>query len=296
MLVVLGILLVVGPIGAGLFVKVASGQQMIDGFAPHMTPDALGRYGTDLQILRNAARALDAAYAAQHIPAGKHPGLDVYRAQAPAINDRAQQLLDRIRSAEPDYRKVSAIGGFDRVPFLLVVSGLALSYSGAVLLGKRRQRRNGAVVLALVAATALIAYPLLGNLPSGSRAGERLQHALAPVMTRATVRAEQLDFVTLVQAVGELDTSFAVERRAAHSADLESLDSSWPGVSSDLASLVGAINDNLTNYRALDDLDALTHRIGVSGLIALPWFLLGAGALSAVAAGAALSRPRKEQP
>jgi hypothetical protein len=294
-LLVVGSLLVVGPIAGGLFVKVASGQQLIDAFAPHLTPDALGRYDDDLATLRTGAAAVDEVYREHRIPAGRYPGVDAYRADAPAIDGRATALLDRIEGAEPDYRQVADIGGFDRVPFLLVVSGLALAYAGGVLLGGRRQRAGGAVALALAAAAALIAYPLVSNLPRGSRAGERLQDALAPVMTHGTVRQQQEDFVVLVHAVGELDTAFRAQPRSPKAgADLDALLRAWPEVSSDLAGLVGAINDNLTNDEALDDLDGLTRGAGISGLVALPWFLVGVGAVSAAAALAARSRPRKE--
>ncbi|MCW2784776.1 MAG: hypothetical protein JWP74_1293 [Marmoricola sp.] len=296
-LLVIGSLLVVGPIAGGLFVKVASGQQMIDAFAPYITLDSLDQYDGDLRTLSSGVKSVDAVYADQKIPAAKYPGVTAYRTDGPAIDRRATTLLTRIRAAQPDYQRVSDIGGFDRIPFLLVLCGLALAHAGAVLLGGRRQRAGGAVVLALAAAVVLIAYPLVGSLPAGTRAGERLQHALAPVMTRATVRQEQDDFVVLVQAVGELDTAFRAEPRTpqAH-AQLNTLVKAWPRISSDLASLVGTINDNLTDYQALSDLDATTSDVGVSGLKALPWFLVGVGAVSALAAGAALAsqkRPRK---
>jgi hypothetical protein len=296
-LLVLGTVLVVGPVVGGLFVKVASGQQMIDAFEPHLTVDQLGRYDDDLRTLRTGAAAVDVVYKDQHIPAGRYPGLDAYRTDAPAIDQRATTLLERIRTAEPDYRRVASIGGFDRVPFLLVASGLGLAYAGGVLLGGRRQRSGGAVTLALAAATALIAYPLVSDLSSGSRSGERLQDALAPVMTAQTVRQEQDDFVVLVTAVGELDTAFRSEQHTGRAAaDLNELVKAWPEVSSDLAGLVGAINDNISNYEALGDLDGLTSGVGVSGLVALPWFLVGAGTVGAAAALAASRRPRKEQP
>lgn len=288
-LLVLGLLLVVGPVAGGLFVKVASGQQMIDAFEPHLTPDALDRYDGDLATLRTGAHALRA----RKVDATAYPGVAAYRKHGAEIDRRATRLLTTIRAAEPDYRKVSDIGGFDRVPFLLVLGGLGLTYAGAVLLGGRRQRAGGAVVLALVAAVSLVAYPLLGNLREGTSAGERLQHALAPVMTRTTVQTQQRDFVVLVHALGELDTSYRPEYRGTPQAKaLDALVAAWPAVSSDLAALVGTINDSITDYRALEDLDGSTSGLGFSGLKAMPWFLIGAGAIAAVAALASSPRLR----
>lgn len=294
LLLVIGTAFVLGPIAGGLFTKVASGQQMIDAFAPHLTVDALGRYDEDLTTLRTGAAAIDKVYAAQKIPASTYPGVEAYRTAAPGIDARATALLDRIGKAQPDYRKVSDIGGFDRVPFLLVAAGLALAYAGGVLLGGRRQRAGGAVLLALAASLALVAYPLVSSLPSGSRAGARLQDALAPVMRAETVRQQQDDFVILVHALGELDTSFrAVPRQQPESRDIATLVEAWPAVSSDLAGLVGTINDTITDYEALGDLDGLTDGLGFSGLVALPWFLVGAGVVTALAATAALPRRKK---
>lgn len=295
-LVVLGLALVIVPVAGGLFVKAASGQQLIDAFAPHVNPDALDRYDNDLAILRDGATAVDTVYDRGAVRAGRFPGVDEYRTQADAIDARAVDLLTRIRAAEPDYRQVAGIGGFDRVPFLVVAAGLALTYAGVVLLRGRRSRAAGATLLAVAASVALIGYPFVSDLPAGGQAGERLLHALAPVMTPATVQQQQRDFVALVHAVGELDTSFrAVPRSGAAAEDLARLVKAWPAVSSDLAALVGAINDNLPNDQALDDLDGLTRDVGASGLVALPWFLAGAGALGVLAAAAAaLPRYRKE--
>lgn len=295
-LLVLGALLVLGPVVGGLFSKSAAGQQLVDAFEPHLAPDALGRYDTDLATLRSGTASLRRVHAQDRVAAGAYPGIDAYLASSGRVDARATGLLDRIRGAEPDYRQVADIGGFDRLPFLLVSAGLALTYAGGVLAGGRRQRAGGAVALALAASVALAGYPLVAHLPEGSRAGHRLQQALAPVMTSATVLREQQDFVLLVHAVGELDTAFRSERwRGADGARLTALVTAWPTISSDLAGLVGAINDNLDNDRALADLEGLAHPVGVSGLVAMPWLLVGAGGLGAVAAGAALPRRRKER-
>lgn len=297
-LVVVGLLLALSPVLGGLFGKVAAGQQMIDAFAPHITLASLDRYEADLDVLRTGTGAVDRVYADQDVPAGEFPGIETYRRESAAIDDRATVLLERIRAAEPDYRAVAEVGGFDRVPFLVVASGIALTYAGGVLLGGRR-RSGGALLLAATASVVLIAYPFLGQLPEGTRAGARLQDALAPVMTTATVQDLQLDFVDLVTAVGELDTRFADVPAPGPSRDaIRALVSGWQSISSDLATLVGTINDNLDNYQALEDLDGLGDPFGISGLVAFGWILVGAGALTSgavLAATPGLPRRGKEQ-
>lgn len=294
-LLVLGVALVLGPIVGGLFAKVAAGDQLIDEFEPHLEADALARYDADLEVLRRGMAGVDAVYAEQQVPAGRFEGIDTYRQGFAAIDGRATDLLDRIAGAEPDYRRVADIGGFDRVPFLLVAAGLVSVWAGCVLLAGTRVRARAAAGVVVLASAALVAYPLLSDLPSGTRAGERMLNTLEPVMTADQVRQLQDDFVAIVHAVGELDTGFrAVPQSGAAAADIAGLVDQWPAVSSDLAELVGTLNDNVDDYDDLADLDEVTDAVGVSGLAALPWLLAGIGVVSAGCAIAAVPRRRKE--
>jgi len=294
-LLALGAVLVVGPIVGGLFSKVASGKQMIDRFAPHMEADALARYRTDLATMRQAVGAVDTIYEQQSVAAGRFPGLDAYRAQAGAIDRRASTLLDRVSRAEPDYRRTAAIGGLDRIPFLVVLYGMAAIYGACVLLFGGRRRARSAVALVVLASVALAVYPFVSDLNRGTRAGQRMLHSFASFMTHGEVRQLQDDFVVLVTAVGELDTGFrAVPQTGPPADDVAAVVDGWPRISSDLASLVGTINDNIGNFNALGDLDTLTRSVGVSGLQGFPWLLVGAGVLGAALSVAALPRRRKE--
>jgi hypothetical protein len=295
-LLALGMLLTVGPIAGGLFAKAAAGTQMIDEFAPLMTRDALARYGSDLETLRVGTVGVDAIYRQQDIPVGRFPELDAYRSQSTAILGRASDLLHRVTATEPDYRQVADIGGFDRMPFLIVVGGIVSIYGGCVLLIGDAKRVRAAVVLVVLIATATAAYPFVSGLDSGAPAGHRMLQSLAPVMSSGEVRQLQRDFIVTVGADGELETSFrGVPKPGPAATDVTALVDRWPTVSSDLATLVGAIDDNIGNFKALHDLDALTSGIGVSGFVAFPWFLVGSGALSAAIALAGWPRRGKEK-
>lgn len=293
-LVVLGALLVVGPVVGGLFSKAASGRQLLDAFRPHLQDDALARYASDLRTVRAAGGAVDAVYATGEVAPGRFPGIDAYRGQSQQIGARADALLDRVRSAQDDFRAVDRVGGFDRVPFLVVTAGLVAVWGGGVLLAGSTGRARTATGLVVLASAALVTCPFLSDLPEGSRAGQRMVASLAPAMTPQQVSALQRDFVVLVTAEGQLDTGFrAVPAPAPAAAALTKLRADWPGISSDLATLVGTINDGIGDYRALHDLDRLGHPLGTSGLAALPWALVGAGAV--VAGLATAARPRREE-
>jgi hypothetical protein len=294
-LVVLGALLVLGPIAGGLFSKVADGKQMIDAFRPHMEADALARYRTDLDTLRAGAAGIDAVYQQEGLAAGTFPGIDAYRSQAASIDRRATALLDRVTAAEPSYRKVARIGGFDRIPFLLVLCGIVTTYGGCVLLGAGRGRARAAAALVVLASVAVAAYPFVSDLHRGTHAGHQMVRSFTPIMTAPEVRQLQGDFVVVVHAVGELDTRFrAVPQSGPPAAQIATLVQDWPKVSSDLASLVGTIQDDLSNFRALEDLDRATHGLGVSGLEAFPWVLVGIGGVSGALSIAAWPRRVKE--
>lgn len=286
----LGALLILGPIVGGMFAKVAAGKQMLDEFAPHLEVDALARYNNDITLLRTGAAAVDTIYAQGNVKLGEFPGIDDYRARSTEINDRAAALLAQIGGAEPDYRRVADIGGFDRVPFMLVLAGLVALYGGGVLWRGGRGRAPFAAGLVVVASIALVAYPFVSNLPRGTRAGERMLQQLDPVMTKAEVRTLQLDFVAMVHAVGLLDTGFRrVPQPGQAGTDIATLVEKWPTVSSAFAELVGTMNDNVDNFNDLKDLNEAP-----GGLSAMPWLLVGLGVVTAGCAIAAVPRRQKE--
>jgi hypothetical protein len=294
-LLLLGLLMTFGPIAGGLFAKTASGQQMIQQFAPHMRASTLNRYGDDIRILYNAAMRVDTVFGDQHIPAGRFTGLDEFRQDSTAVIGRASDLLSRIRTTAPSYRRVAAIGGFNRIPFLIVAAGIVAIYGACVLLTGRRNRSRFAVALVVLASAAIGTYPFVSNLSSGAQAGQTMLRSLTSVMTPHEVRLLQGDFIVLVNADGELETSFrGVPQPGPSATAIITLVNDWPKISSDFASLVGVIDDNIANFNALDSLDSATRDVGLPGLSAFPWLLVALGSITAGLAVAALPRRRKE--
>jgi hypothetical protein len=295
-LIVLGVLLTFGPIVGGLFSRTAAGQQMVNQFAPHMQPGAIARYDGEIRTLRDAAAGVDAVYRTQHVPAFQFPGLDQFRSESTAIVERSANLLRRVRATEPQYQQVAQIGGFDRIPFLMVACGIVAIYGGCVLLVGRRSQAPSVVLLVVLAGAAVAAYPFVSNLSSGAQAGQQMLRSLAPVMTPHEVRQLQNDFIVLVNTDGVLDTTFrAVPQPGRAGTDIAALVSDWPKLSSDFASLVGTINDNIGNFNALDGLDSFSRDAGLPGMGAFPGVLVCIGVVTAGLAIAALPRRRKEK-
>ncbi|HEY1826641.1 MAG TPA: hypothetical protein VGF87_01400 [Acidimicrobiales bacterium] len=294
-LVVLGVLLTFGPIAGGLFSRTAAGQQMVNAFAPHMQPGAIARYDREIRTLRDAAAGVDAVYRSEHVPAGEFPGLDQFRRESAAIVGRSSELVARVRATEPQYEQVDQIGGFDRIPFLMVAAGIVAIYGGCVLLVGRRSQARSVVLLVVLAGVAVAAYPFVSNLSEGASAGQQMLRSLAPVMTPHKVHQLQDDFIVLVNTDGELDTTFrAVPQRGRAATEVSAMVGDWPKLSSDFASLVGTINDNIGNFNALDGLDSFTRDVGLPGMGAFPWVLVSVGVVMAGLAITALPRRRKE--
>src|SRR5947209_3749892 len=88
----------------------------------------------------------------------------LHRPKLPAIDDRAARLLDRVKAAEPEYRKVASVGGFDRMPFLIVLTGIVAIYGGGVLLVGRHSRVKPTILLVVLASAAVAVTPVLSNL------------------------------------------------------------------------------------------------------------------------------------
>ncbi|MBV8160166.1 MAG: hypothetical protein JO265_04515, partial [Acidimicrobiia bacterium] len=200
-----------------------------------------------------------------------------------------------VTHAQPDYQRTAKISGLERIPFLVVLYGIAAAYGACVLLFGGPRRARSAVAVVVLASVALVVYPFVSDLNRGTRSGQRMLHSFAPFMTHGEVRQLQNDFVVLVTAVGELDTGFrAVSQTGPVAHDVAAVVDGWPRISSDLASLVGTINDNIGNFNALNDLDTIMHSVGASGLEGFPWLLVGVGVLGATLSVAATPRRRKE--
>lgn len=278
-LLVVGLALVVVPIATGMFSKVAAGQQVLDRFQPHLEVAALDQVHHDLVVLGEGRRAAAATLRDGHVATGRFPGIDAWAGSAgQQIQRRAEHLLAAVQGAVPDYQSVRSIDGFDRIPLMIVAAGLGLAYAGATLLRAERRSYAPVVGLSLAMAAILIGYPLVSGLNARAPAAQRLLSRLQPIVTDADVVQLQRDFVVIVTAEGEVDTTFRAVPTS-HAASLTTLRDEWPQISSDLASLVGDLNDSVSDVQALTHLNNVPiHR---RGFTVLPWALIAAGATAA---------------
>lgn len=283
-LLVAGIALALGSVAGGLPTTTAGATKMLDAFAPHLTDDSLARLDGDVEAIARFGAAIRAEAAAGRLAAA--PRTVDYANRSAQIESNARELLASARAAKPDVDALAGIRGLGTLPQLLLLIGIVLAVAGAVLLRARSAPpRRWAIAAASLCAVALVVHPFASGLVDGAPSAGRVVDRFAPIMTEQQVVRLQHDFLALVGAVGEIDRGATVRRTP----EIRAFTGSWQTVSSDLASLTGAINDNLPEYRRLASANAALPVPGGT-FAALPWAEL---ALGAAVAGALLGARRK---
>ncbi len=297
---VVGFLLALVPLAGGMFHPTTQAKTMISDFAPFMTTEGLDGFRADLARLddvRSATTRIDAALGTD--PA-RYEQLARFRAQYPTIDASMTAVIDEISGARADYRRLSDLQPLDAIPYVPLGFGLVLLAIGLWgWRGARSGRRPiAAVVVGSIAAVGLIAIPLVTPLSSDAAAAGPLVSRFDSVLTQQKVREVQGYVVVLVGAVGEIDSRYLSEARAASQnsprrAQIESdltvvtdLSRQWPRVSSGFAALLGTMNNNLENFAGVARLNSRTESLGFGAFAALPWVLVGCGGIAALLVGA----------
>ncbi|MGV9409442.1 hypothetical protein ACWDOP_05965 [Nocardia sp. NPDC003693] len=296
-LIALGALLVTVPLVTGMFPRAVKGEAMIAAFEPHMSPDSLGNYRTDLRVLGEARANLLALRAAGQEP-GRFPLIDTFVRDYPAIESDLTGMVDRIEANRDNYRKLSDTTPFGALPWLLALPGLVLIGAGGFgLRGVAQGRRGlGWYGVAALAGAGLLLVPATGGLFQAAPAAQPLIEDFRPILTHERVRAVQGYFVTIVGADGELNSRYSGALAAAHPdadrAGIAALEARWQPMTARFASLVGVLNDNVENFDAVAALDDSTAPLGVTAFRVLGWGFAvpGALALAGAAVGVRLSR------
>ncbi|KXP05525.1 hypothetical protein HWD35_04235 [Tsukamurella tyrosinosolvens] len=283
-LLVAGIALALGSVAGGLPTTTAGATKMLDAFAPHLTAESLDRLDGDVDAIARFGAATRAEAASGRLAAA--PRTVDYANRSADVEANARELLSSARAAKPDVDALARIRGLGTLPQLLLLIGIVLAVAGAVLLRARSAPpRRWAIAAASLCAVALVVHPFASGLVDGAPSAGRVVDRFAPIMTEQQVVRLQHDFLALVGAVGEIDRGATVRRTP----EIRAFTGSWQTVSSDLASLTGAINDNLPEYRRLASANAALPVPGGT-FAALPWAEL---ALGAAVAGALLGARRK---
>ncbi|MET9325854.1 hypothetical protein [Tsukamurella sp. NPDC003166] len=286
-LLIAGIALALGSVAGGLPTTTAGATKMLDAFAPHLTDESFARLDGDVDAIARFGAATRTEAAAGRLAAA--PRTVDYANRSADVEANARELLSSARAAKPDVDALARIRGLSTLPQLLLLVGIALAVAGAVLLRARSgPPRRWATAAAALCAVVLLVHPFASGLVDGAGSAGRVVDRFAPIMTEQQVVRLQHDFLALVGAVGEIDRGTTVRRTP----EIRAFTASWQTISSDLASLTGAINDNLPDYRRLASTNAALPVPGGT-FAALPWAEL---VLGLAVGGAVLGTRRKALP
>ncbi|MGW4243236.1 hypothetical protein [Nocardia sp. NPDC004722] len=283
-LAALGVLLVAAPLATGMFTRSVQGEAMLDNFAPYVTGRSIDGYRSDLRVLDDA-RANIVAVQNTSPPPGEYPRVDQFVRDYPGIRTDISGMLDAIDANRSNYQKLSGTAPFGTLPWLLALPGVVLI--GAGVFGFRAAGKGSRATTwraaAALAGLALVVTPFAAGLFTASPAAQPVIDGFSPILTSEHVRRVQGYFVTLVAADGELNSRYAAAVRAARpDADLSgitALENRWQPMTSRFAALVGAMNDNVGNFHAVEALNDITRPLGFTAFRGLAWGFLIPGVL-----------------
>lgn len=293
-LAVLGIALIAAPFVFAMFSRAPRGAQMITSFAPYMTDGRLDGFQNDLHYIDAGVR--DGRMALGALRRGgrgtnRFPGFLTFERQWGAIDSSMTSMLDQIKANVSNYRAVAALPSFKLFPWFFVLPGAIV----LILLGVGQiwPGRWGAIRWALaVVGVGLMLAPAVFQMFSRAPKGAQMVSAFTTIETRARVQRIQVYFAEIASGQGavQLELVPALRREGLDARQisdtypgLTTFDAEWVHILNGLTPMVGAMSDNVTNYRAVAALPSFRL---------FPWFFVLPGLMIVALVGVAGPRRR----
>ena len=270
---VIGVGLVLAPVGFRMFERAPKGGNMIKGFRPYMNDAKIESFRGHLATIA-AAREEAARLPADRL--GNGPTASFVRAW-PAIDADMGSMLGTMQANIGHYRGVAALPPFPLFPWFFVIPGLLIV--AAALFARRPAVPLAALGVGLLLAPA--AFQMFTRAPGGAA----MINDFKPFMKPAKVTQIQGYFLTIGGGEAELRRSIMPAEPAGQLPAVETLNRQWPAISADMPPMIGAMADNVGNFNAVAALPPF-------GLF--PWFFVAPGVLLLGLAVAARRRPAHE--
>jgi hypothetical protein len=292
----IGIGLMLAPVGFQMFSRAPLGGDMIDDFGPYMTTEQVELFRGYL-VTVDEANAESLELQADLVSAGVITEADDTTLIAvtqlndswAGINGDMTDLIDRMENNIDNYEAVAALPKFDLFPWFFLLPGVIITALSASILWARRSgdRARRRVQALLVVGIAVLLAPAVFQMFTRAPQGRDMIDDFRPMMTRERVQNVQGYFVTMGAAEGQLRTKgaeLAVEANtgADELTKITEFSAQWPTIVVDFNPMVATMSDNVDNFEAVDALPPF-HLF--------PWFFVLPGAL--VAGLAALSLRRR---
>ena len=298
---VIGVVLVVMPFAFNMFNRAPKGAVMIVGFRPFMTAARLDGYRSELQQIDDGVHETDTTVAA-YLGGGtanrfafenEYPDFVSFDQQWPSIDSKMTGLMNQVQGNLGNYLAVAALPSFKLFPWFFVIPGVLIAGCAiAALVRPARWRRDRWVLVVL--GLGLIAAPAVFQMFQRAPDGGNMMTAFKNIETTQNVEQIQGYFGTMAVGQGaiRLEIVPALERSGLSPAEISAkfpavaaLDADWVHILNDMTPMIGAMSDNVGNYRAIASLPPFPL---------FPWFFVLPGVLVAglaLAAGAGRPRP-----
>ncbi len=286
-MVAIGFGLAAAPAIFQMFDRAPKGGEMITEFEPYMTETKVATFRGYLDVIDLADSESRTKLRPSIVDSGavddsgyidRFPSVATLNDSWPLIRADMADLVDTIDRNRVNYQAVAALPPFPLFPWFFVLPGLIIAGVGIAALRATSKHRLLTILAAL--GLALVMAPVVLQMFTRAPKGADMIDDFRPMMVRERVLNVQLYFVTLGAAEGQLRNAAVPlaadvagqssdEIAATYPAILQ-LSDQWPAIVSEFAPMIGAMNDNLDNFAAVDALPTFSL---------FPWFFVGPGLL-----------------
>ena len=269
-LALLGVALIIMPLAFNMFSRAPKGAAMLKEFKPFMTTARLNGFQTDMRQINSGVREADNGVAnfltANSAPGtartrfdAAYPSFAEFSGQWGAIDVHMTDLLDKVQDNLPNYQAVAALPSFTLFPLFFVIPGaLVLLLLGAYLL---RASWWGTIRWILVVlGVGLVLAPVVFQMFQRAPKGGRMISAFRTIETTGNVQRIQGYFGTMAVGQGaiRLELVPALRQAGFTSSQIQvtfpavaTLDEHWVHILNDMTPMIGAMSDDVVNYRAI---------------------------------------------
>lgn len=303
-LAVIGLALIAMPLVFNMFSRAPKGAAMIAEFKPFMTVDRLDGYQLEIRQINAGEEEADTAVAARLTGTADpvtasarldraYPTFGSFTEQWGGIDAHMTTLLDTVQRNLGNYEAVAALPSFTLFPWFFVLPGIVLlALLGLFLLRPRWWRgiRWALVVLGIGLVLAPAIFQMFQRAPKGGQ----MMSAFKNIETVSNVERIQGYFGSIAVGQGAIrlqlvpalihDGMTPAQVRAEYAA-VTTLDHQWVHILNDMTPMIGAMSENVTNYRAIAALPSFPL---------FPYFFVLPGVLVAGVAIAAGPRRRRD--
>ncbi len=291
-----GLGLMLAPVGFQMFSRAPLGGDMIDDFGPYMSTEQVELFRGYL-VTVDGANAETLEMKSDVVTAGvlTDAEYDTTLMAVSQLNDSWEaidadmtDLIDRMERNIGNYEAVAALPTFDLFPWFFLLPGLIIAgLSASILWAQRSGHRAGRRLWALVGVgVAVMLAPAVFQMFGRAPQGRDMIDDFRPMMTRERVQAVQGYFITMGAAEGQMRTqAAALATEAGMSVDeypaIAEFSADWPTIVVDFNPMVATMSDNVDNFAAVDALPSFAL---------FPWFFVVPGAMVVALAGFSVRR------